>query len=133
MPSCATSPAQASSPPPVAKNSPSTASLPLSLKKAAQRWASKHLAQSPAPQLLVEVADSFLHSLANPSGPTAPVTSAAVAIAAPTSECLMISCSALSHLLQRYSTDITQLAPSIAQQLLVPPINITLGAESGVL
>ncbi|KAG5348942.1 hypothetical protein C0989_007056, partial [Termitomyces sp. Mn162] len=69
---CATPPPRVSSSLPMATYPPSPASCPLSPRKAAKQWAFKQLAVSPTPQLSVDSADTFLHSLAMPSAPLHP-------------------------------------------------------------
>ncbi|KAG5353050.1 hypothetical protein C0989_010856 [Termitomyces sp. Mn162] len=118
-PSCGTSPTQASSPPPPVVDCPSPASLLLSPRKVAKRWSSKHPVHSLIPQLSVERAASFLHSLAIPAAPTAPSTATAIAYVGHTSESLTISCSALSNLLWSFGMDIIKLPPAVFQQLLL--------------
>ncbi|KAG5729837.1 hypothetical protein E4T56_gene10346 [Termitomyces sp. T112] len=76
IPSCATSSTRAPLPPFAIADPPSPASQPLSPKKTAGRQASKHPATTLAPQLSLNMAESFLHSLDTPSvPPSGPVTS----------------------------------------------------------
>ncbi|KAG5332061.1 hypothetical protein C0989_007290, partial [Termitomyces sp. Mn162] len=121
IPSRAASPTRAPSPPSAAADPPSPAS-PLSPKKTAGRRASKCPATTPAPQLSLDTAESFLHSLDAPSvPPSGPVTSVGPSgSTSPTtaSDCLTISRAALADLLQRYGMDIAQIVPlTVHQQL----------------
>ncbi|KAG5729341.1 hypothetical protein E4T56_gene9914, partial [Termitomyces sp. T112] len=120
----------APSPPSAAADPPSPAS-PLSPKKTAGRRASKCPATTPAPQLSLDTAESFLHSLDAPSvPPSGPVTSVGPSgSTSPTtaSDCLTISRAALADLLQRYSVDIAQIVLSTVHQQL--PSGIPAGPQ----